>query len=592
MSAVHGEREQENAHDEPDARPEDATGPPSVTVRRNIAWAAPVAVAASAVAIAYVWRATSTGSILDWLLCLVTTAIAVVQLAGLLDARTPLLVADEPGVRIRLGNQWRGLPWDAVEQVVVEPRKGRFRDGRLLILPHSLARTIDGLESRARRQAAVNQKLYGAALAVPLGLVTRVSAAREIDIADTVATLSQGRADVVTLLEPEAEGAAVPATGSGAKPRHGLAVGLGTLVSRVARGRSHDVDAEPAAPASPAAPPALAPAARAIPLDVRRPAVRADLTVGAAALDRADDEFEGVRRLPESRELRRPGSVDLVFDPVPESNVRPLAKVGDAVEPLVIDDFETQPAYDPVIGPQLMAARNRTGLSVDQLAERTRIRPHVIESIEVDDFAPCGGDVYARGHLRTLARVLGQDPDPLLATFDHRYANAPISARRVFEVELATGMTGSMRSTAGGPNWSLLVGVVLTLVLVWGVVRLFAGAPNEMVENPPPLPDSAAWPSEVYDQPKDVGPAVPTVPLRLVALNASTRVQVRDADGNVVFAQQLVYGETKTVRVSLPMKVSAGNGGAVTVRVGKKDYGLLGEADKPVTREFGGGAAH
>ena len=55
------------------------------------------------------------------------------------------------------------------------------------------------------------------------------------------------------------------------------------------------------------------------------------------------------------------------------------------------------------------AARTRVGLTVDELAERTRIRPHVIESIEVDDFAPCGGDFYARGHLRTLARVLGRD---------------------------------------------------------------------------------------------------------------------------------------------------------------------------------------
>ena len=87
---------------------------------------------------------------------------------------------------------------------------------------------------------------------------------------------------------------------------------------------------------------------------------------------------------------------------------------GSAVEPLVIDDFAVEPAEDPVVGPELAAARTRLGLTVDQLAERTRIRPHVIESIEVDDFAPCGGDFYARGHLRTLARVLGVDVAPLL----------------------------------------------------------------------------------------------------------------------------------------------------------------------------------
>ena len=119
------------------------------------------------------------------------------------------------------------------------------------------------------------------------------------------------------------------------------------------------------------------------------------------------------------------------------------------------------------------------GLTVDELADRTRIRPHVIESIEVDDFSPCGGDFYARGHIRTLARVLGKDPEPMLAQFEDRYATAPVNARRVFEAELATGLTGSMRSTVGGPNWTLLVGVVLALILVWSAVRLFAaGEPS------------------------------------------------------------------------------------------------------------------
>ena len=173
--------------------------------------------------------------------------------------------------------------------------------------------------------------------------------------------------------------------------------------------------------------------------------------------------------------------------------VRPISTLGEPVEALVIDDFVTEPAYDPVIGPELAAARTRVGLSVDELAERTRIRPHVIESIEVDDFAPCGGDFYARGHLRTLARVLGREPGPLLEQFDQRYATAPINARRVFEAELATGMTGSMRSTVGGgPNWALMVGVVLALVMTWGVIRLFAAQPQENLQELAPVLNGSA----------------------------------------------------------------------------------------------------
>ncbi|MBA3264917.1 MAG: helix-turn-helix domain-containing protein, partial [Nocardioidaceae bacterium] len=68
-----------------------------------------------------------------------------------------------------------------------------------------------------------------------------------------------------------------------------------------------------------------------------------------------------------------------------------------------------------MIGGEIAEARQRLRLSIDELADRTRIRPYVIESIEADNFGPCGGDFYARGHLRMLARVLGLDGDPLVA---------------------------------------------------------------------------------------------------------------------------------------------------------------------------------
>ena len=167
---------------------------------------------------------------------------------------------------------------------------------------------------------------------------------------------------------------------------------------------------------------------------------------------------------------------------------------------MVIDDFAVEPAEDPVIGPELAAARTRLGLSVDQLADRTRIRPHVIESIEVDDFAPCGGDFYARGHLRTLARVLGIDVAPLLTAYDDRYADAPINPRRVFEAELATGASGSIRGTRGGPNWSVLIAAVMALVLAWSIARLVMDSPVEL-RGAPPVLNGSAGPRQPARQP-------------------------------------------------------------------------------------------
>ena len=285
---------------------------------------------------------------------------------------------------------------------------------------------------------------------------------------------------------------------------------------------------------------------------------------------------------------------------VADSKVRAIARLGDPVAPLLIENFHPEPAYDPVIGPELAAARTRVGLSVDELADRTRIRPHVIESIEVDDFAACGGDFYARGHIRTLARVLGKDPVPLLERFEERYASAPVNARTVFEAELSTGMVGSMRRTSGGPNWALLVGAVLALVMVWSLVRLFAGTGEEVLEDPPPMLDGAAGIGAAAEPGRrdrqDVGDravaggqaaaAGDPVATTLTAVDGSTRVVVRDGRGAVVHDGSLLAGEVQQLEVGPPITVTADDGSVVSVSLDGRDLGLVGAAEGSTTRTY------
>ncbi|MCW2832989.1 MAG: helix-turn-helix protein, partial [Nocardioides sp.] len=91
-----------------------SVAPDGIEVRRHAGVAAGVGLTASAVAIAYLGRATQGGSVLDWLCVVARGLLGGYWLVSLLDARTPLLVADAQGIRIRLGRTWRGLPWTAV----------------------------------------------------------------------------------------------------------------------------------------------------------------------------------------------------------------------------------------------------------------------------------------------------------------------------------------------------------------------------------------------------------------------------------------------------------------------------------------------
>jgi len=69
------------------------------------------------------------------------------------------------------------------------------------------------------------------------------------------------------------------------------------------------------------------------------------------------------------------------------------------------------------IGETLLGARLAAGLTARQVSESTRITIEVLHRVEAGHFADCGGDIYARGHIRSYARAVGLDPEPLLAEY-------------------------------------------------------------------------------------------------------------------------------------------------------------------------------
>jgi Helix-turn-helix domain/Domain of unknown function (DUF4115) len=70
------------------------------------------------------------------------------------------------------------------------------------------------------------------------------------------------------------------------------------------------------------------------------------------------------------------------------------------------------------IGATLADARRHAGLTVTEVSQQTRIRESIIRDIEQDDFTTCGGDFYARGHIRSIASAVGTDPAPLISEYD------------------------------------------------------------------------------------------------------------------------------------------------------------------------------
>ncbi len=69
------------------------------------------------------------------------------------------------------------------------------------------------------------------------------------------------------------------------------------------------------------------------------------------------------------------------------------------------------------IGASLEEARRQRGLSIQDAAERTKIRAKYLAALEAEDWATLPSSAYAKGFLRTYARALGLDADGLVDAF-------------------------------------------------------------------------------------------------------------------------------------------------------------------------------
>ncbi len=71
------------------------------------------------------------------------------------------------------------------------------------------------------------------------------------------------------------------------------------------------------------------------------------------------------------------------------------------------------------VGSALRDARVRHGFSVDEISDRIKFAPRQIEALEADDFAHLPETAFVRGFVRSYARLLKLDSEPLLAALPH-----------------------------------------------------------------------------------------------------------------------------------------------------------------------------
>lgn len=232
----------------------------------------------------------------------------------------------------------------------------------------------------------------------------------------------------------------------------------------------------------------------------------------------------------------------------------------------------------PSIGRALQQARIAAGLTVEEVSSSTRVRIPIVHAIEDDDFSRSGGDVYARGHIRMLARAVRLEPDPIIAQYDAEHGGrpAPTPAAPLFEAE-------RIRSEPRRPNWTAAMVAAIVAVIGFVGFTLFNGddgsgtaqvAEGSAPDKTTPKSTTTAKPADPKPVPSDSAIAAAPrdkVTVKLSATERKSWISAKDHNGRLLFDGMLLEGESKTFQDTERVDLVLGDAGAIELFVnGKK----------------------
>jgi cytoskeleton protein RodZ len=229
------------------------------------------------------------------------------------------------------------------------------------------------------------------------------------------------------------------------------------------------------------------------------------------------------------------------------------------------------------VGESLARARQERGLSVEDVTAATRIRGGLIRSIESDDFRPCGGAVYARGHIRNISRVLDIDPAPLVEEFDRTHSDEANPAPAL--VPAASIDPEVAHSEPKRANWAAAMAVALVAIIVLSAISLIGGnkgssSRQTASDNTPTHTPSSAPPSTPGTPPPSDAVAQLTGATALIrVVNDRTWLQVWTLDGHELYQGILSKGASKVFRNKRGLRLLIGNAPAVDLVANGRDIG-------------------
>lgn len=242
------------------------------------------------------------------------------------------------------------------------------------------------------------------------------------------------------------------------------------------------------------------------------------------------------------------------------------------------------------VGGNLRRARMRKRLTLEQIAQTTKINVATLEALEANDFDRLPASIYTRGFLRTFAREVDLDPEEAVEQYmEQCEAAAP--------TPLATPSSDTHLSddaSAGTHQRTIVIPrFVRGQAFAVAIFILAAGVYYGMMQQPngEPVVTSTAEAASEAPQPAST-PALESDVVRASNVEASLKVELTTtgpcwvsatADRETALSRLLQAGEKHELNAKDELVLRVGDPGTVAISVNGVPGRPLGRAGQPVT---------
>jgi len=243
------------------------------------------------------------------------------------------------------------------------------------------------------------------------------------------------------------------------------------------------------------------------------------------------------------------------------------------------------------LGVFLQKAREDAGFSVDELAHIVNLRPGLIKAMESNDFLPCGGDTYARGHIRIIAQKTGSNARELLARYDAEHS---VESRSIHS-QLVDNNAAALRRENRKLSWKVLVGASLSIVVLIGIAQFAISAVDsepattsmiteetEPTQTPAPSPSASATSAAPS---ASSSPLTNELTLAIEATRGNSNIDVV-IGGVSVYKGPLFQGESKSFVGESSISVYLGNSGDLDLTLNGEKLAPLGDRNQEIRKTF------